>query len=141
MTSKYGWSSRLESRQVLIITFYATGRYVHGTWYTHLELAGTESAYRSSVAGPHDKPFTRWYYNGRWQSAPLQFVEPNWLNSAGNMEAAIREDAALVCIGQDGRRTQAILDAMYRSAYESYGGWVVVAAELEDSISMYKEFG
>jgi hypothetical protein len=38
--------------------------------------------------------------------------------------------APLVASGRDGRRTQAILDAMYRSAYDEDGGWVTVAPEL-----------
>ena len=33
-------------------------------------------------------------------------------------------------VGRDGRRTQSILDAMYRSAYEADGGWVPVEPEL-----------
>jgi hypothetical protein len=47
-----------------------------------------------------------------------------------NFAAALRGGAEMVCSGRDGRRTQAILDAMYRSAYETGGGWVGVEAEL-----------
>jgi len=48
-----------------------------------------------------------------------------------NFAAAVRGGAELTCPGRDGRRTQAILDAMYRSAYHNAGGWADVTAELE----------
>jgi hypothetical protein len=48
-----------------------------------------------------------------------------------NFAAALREGADLASSGRDGRRTQAILDAMYRSAYEAGGDWVDVEPELD----------
>jgi hypothetical protein len=44
----------------------------------------------------------------------------------------VRDGAALTCTGRDGRRTQSVLDAMYRSAYEAGGDWVEVHPELDD---------
>jgi hypothetical protein len=40
------------------------------------------------------------------------------------MAAAIRTGASLACPGECARATQAVLDAMYRSARDADGGWV-----------------
>ena len=61
---------------------------------------------------------------------PPRAVEPEWLNSMDNFAAALRDGTELASSGRDGRRTQAILDAMYRSAYEADGGWVDVEPEM-----------
>ncbi len=42
----------------------------------------------------------------------------------------VREGAELLCPGRDGRRTQSILDAMYRSAYDAGGDRVDVEPEI-----------
>ena len=46
------------------------------------------------------------------------------LNAADNMAAAIRIGAELTCTGAEGRATQSVLDAMYRSGRDNDGGWV-----------------
>lgn len=114
----------------LVITFTATTNYAHHTWYTHFELDGTKGAYTASDRGPYDKPFVRWFYNERWNNAAPELVTSPWLNSVDNMAAAVRTGAELIADGREGRRTQAILDGMYRSAYETDGGWVEVDVEL-----------
>ena len=114
----------------LAITFYATTSYPHSTWYLHYELEGTQGAYSHVAGGPFDSPWMRWYLDGAWSDKAPQVVESEWLNAMDNFAAALRGEAELICSGRDGRRTQAILDAMYRSAYETGGGWVGVEAEL-----------
>ena len=54
-------------------------------------------------------------------------MDLQYLTAVDNLAAALRTDATLVCDGRDARRTQAILDAMYRSAC---GGrdWIDVEA-------------
>ena len=59
---------------------------------------------------------------------PPRRVQSPWLNAADNFAAALRTGAPLVCSERDGRRTQAILDAMYKSAY-GRKGWVRVKPE------------
>lgn len=110
----------------LVITFGATSSYPQATWYTRIELAGKDGAYAHAHGGPFGKGWTRWYKDGNWsEDAPVS-LEPEWLNAPDNFAAAIRVGAPLVCDGRDGRRTQSILDAMYRSAYDTNGGWVDV---------------
>jgi len=114
-----------------VVTFYGTTCYPHPTWYVHYELVGTEGAYYLASGGPVGEPQTRWFLDGAWSDRPPEAVRSEWLNAADNFAAAVRTGAALTCTGRDGRRTQAVLDAMYRSAYEAGGDWVDVKPELE----------
>ncbi len=114
-----------------VITFYATSSYPHPTWYLHYELEGTEGAYTQVSGGPFEGPRIKWYLDGNWSEQAPRVVECAWLNAMDNFAAALRTGADLICSGHDGRRTQAILDAMYRSAYESGGDWVAVRTALE----------
>ncbi len=62
--------------------------------------------------------------HGAWSGKAPEVIECEWLNAVDNFAAAVRDGAALTCSGRDGRRSQAILDAMYRSAYDNNGDWV-----------------
>jgi predicted dehydrogenase len=115
----------------LVINLYATTSYPHSTWYLHWELEGTAGAYFHASGGPFDQTVTKYYLDGAWTAEPPDAGESEYLNAADNFAAALRSGAALTCTGRDGRRTQAVLDAMYRSAYDSAGGWVDVRPELE----------
>lgn len=115
----------------VMLTFSATTNYPHATWYSRFELTGADGAYFHASGGPFDKPMCRWYLDGAWSDTGPDPVVPEWLNAADNMAAAIRTGAELTCSGRDGRRTQSILDAMYRSAYECGGDWVEVHPELD----------
>jgi len=114
-----------------VITFNATSSYPHATWYLRLELEGTTGAYCHAAGGAFDQPLTRWFLDGAWSDRAPETPQPEWLNAADNFAAALRAGAELVCSGRDGRRTQAVLDAMYRSAYDAAGDWVDVQPELE----------
>jgi UDP-N-acetyl-2-amino-2-deoxyglucuronate dehydrogenase len=113
----------------LVLTFMGTTSYPQPTWYYRFELHGSQGAFSSTYGGMNDKPTVWWYLNKEWSQESPEAIQPEWLNAADNMAAAIRTGAALTCDGRDGRRSQAILDAMYRSAY-SGGDWVDVKPEL-----------
>lgn len=115
----------------LVVTLFATSSYPQPTWYLNLELQGTKGAYSKVSDGPFEQPQSRWFLDGAWNDSGPETVESEWMNMADNMAAAIRTGAELVCDGRDGRRTQSILEAMYRSAYEANGDWVEVCPELE----------
>ena len=115
-----------------VITYFATTNYPQPTWYMRYELVGTEGAYFAASGGPFPKIDIRWYKDGAWSETAAKVVDSKWLNAADTFAAALRNGAALTCPGRNGRRTQAILDAMYRSAYEAGGGWVDVRSELMD---------
>lgn len=114
----------------MIVTFTATTSFPHSTWYSHLELHGTAGAYYEVGGGPFAKPETKWFVDGKWSGTAPRAGQGEWLNTADNVAAALRQGAPLVCDGREGRRTQSVLDAMYRSAYAADGGWVDVAADL-----------
>jgi predicted dehydrogenase len=113
-----------------VITFTGTTCYPQQTWFARMELVGSDGAYFRAEGGPFEKPLERWFLQGAWADRAPTAAEPEWLNAADNMAAAIRQGAALTCSGRDGRRTQSILDAMYRSAYDADGDWVALAPDL-----------
>jgi len=113
----------------LVVTLYATTSYPQATWYARLEIHGTEGAYSYARGGPQAKTQALWYRDGAWSEEPPERVPAPWLNPGDNFASAIRLSTPLVCPGRDGRRSQAILEAMYRSAYGD-GGWVRVEPEL-----------
>jgi predicted dehydrogenase len=112
-----------------VVTYFATTNYPQPTWYMRYELVGTEGAYFAASGGPFSKVDIRWYKDGAWSETGAAAVESEWLNAADNFAAALRGGAELTCPGRNGRRTQAILDAMYRSAYDADGGWVDVLSD------------
>ncbi len=114
----------------MMVTFTGTTCYPQQTWFARLELTGSAGAYFRAEGGPFEKPVERWFLDGAWADRAPEAVQPEWRNAADNMAAAIRAGAALTCSGRDGRRTQSILDAMYRSAYEAGGDWVTLAPDL-----------
>lgn len=114
-----------------LVNVLCTTNYPHPTWYFRLELFGTDGAVALGGGGPLDKPMERWYVDGAWSDKAPETVKSPWLNAADNFADAIRTGAPLVCSGRDGRRTQSILDAMYRSAYGSRD-WVDVKPELDN---------
>ncbi len=115
----------------LVIQLSATSCYPHATWYFRFELHGDAGAFVRAAGGPYEKPMERWFLDSAWGDRAPETVESEWLNVVDNFAAALREGAPLVCDGRDGRRSQAILHAMYQSACEADGGWVEVKPELE----------
>ena len=113
-----------------VVTLYATTCYPQPTWYSRMEIHGTEGAYSSASGGFLDKRETRWYSKGAWSMEAPYPLDAPWLNPGDNFAAAVRTGEPLLCTGRDGRRSQAILEAMYKSAYGD-GGWVKVEPEME----------
>ncbi|MDT8389829.1 MAG: TIM barrel protein [Lentisphaeria bacterium] len=107
-----------------VLSLHATTSYPQPTWYSKTEITGEKGAYSHAAGGPYDKPMNKWYVDGAWSDEAPHPVKSEWLNAPDNMAAHIRTGAPLVCDGRDGRRSQAVLDAMYRSAYENNGDWV-----------------
>jgi predicted dehydrogenase/sugar phosphate isomerase/epimerase len=114
----------------LVITYWATSSYPQATWYRQYELEGTAGAYFQAEGGPLGTSRTRWYVDGAWSDQAPETVLPPWVNATDNFAAAVRGQAEFLCPGRDARRSQAILDAMYRSAHEAGGNWVDVQPEL-----------
>ena len=105
-----------EYKDGALISLFATTSYPHPTWYRRLELHGTQGALVNVGGGPVEEPHTRYYLDGAWSDQAPETVDLEYVTAADNLAAAVRTAATLVCDGRDARRTQAILDAMYRSA-------------------------
>jgi predicted dehydrogenase len=114
-----------------IVTIYATTCFPQNTWYHRLEMHGSTGAVCLASGGPAETPQDVWLRDGKWNEEPPRKVESKWLNSADNFAAALRTGVPLVCSGRDARRTQAILHALYRSAYGDQD-WVEVRAEFDE---------
>jgi len=112
-----------------VISLYATTCYPQPTWYFELELHGTAGAVSFASGGPLQEERARYYLDGTWKDEPPEQPTSPWLNCADNFAAALRTGAPLVCSGRDGRRTQAVLAAMYESGRNG-GGWVKVKPEV-----------
>lgn len=108
----------------LVVNLHATTCYPQPTWYLRIELTGDKGAFYHVSGGPCGKAVDKWYLNGAWTETAPEPVELKWLNAADNIAAAIRTGAELVCSGREGRKSRAVLDAMYRSAYDKGGDWV-----------------
>ncbi len=113
-----------------VVSLQATTCYPQDTWYIRLELHGTQGAVVLAGGGPTDQPQDLYYLDGAWSKEPPERVMGPWLNAADNFADALRTGAPLACSGRDGRRTQAVLAAMYQSARERDGAWVKVEPEL-----------
>lgn len=114
----------------LVLTLFATSSYPHPTWYYRFELHGTAGALIQASGGPFGRPIERWFLGGAWGNKPPEHAESEWVNNVDNFAAHLRAGAPLVSDGREGRRSQAVLDAMYRSALDADGAWVAVEPEL-----------
>lgn len=109
-----------------IVQLQATSSYTAPTWYNTLELWGSKGAVSTMGGGPFTTKIERWFLDGEWQNRQPETPELRWANSGQNFAAAIRKGEAIICDGRDGRRSRAVIDAMYESAAED-GRWVDVA--------------
>jgi len=112
-----------------LLTLFATTCWPEDTWYRRLELHGTEAAAVVAGGGPLERPLARYFRDGAWTDAPPAEPDVAWASAADNLACAVRTGAPLVADGREARRTQAVLDALYRSA-DAGGAWVDVEPEL-----------
>lgn len=115
----------------LVVNLTATSTYPQNTWYPRIELHGTQGGYSSFSGGAHERPRTLWHLGESWSDEDPVDDEPRWKNSADNLAAHLRSEAPLIASGEDGWRTQSILEAMYQSALDGHGAWVATADELD----------
>ncbi|NLE94936.1 MAG: Gfo/Idh/MocA family oxidoreductase [Dehalococcoidia bacterium] len=114
----------------LVVSFFGTTSYTQQTWSPDVALYGSEGAFNLTYGGIWERPDQHWFRDGVWTDKAPKVVEPEYANATDNFSAAIRLGVPITCDGRDGRRTQAIIDAMFRSAY-SGGGWVDVTPEYQ----------
>ena len=108
----------------MVVNVYATTCFPQETWYYQMEVHGTEGAYLHREGGPMSGPETRWLRSGKWSDQAPEQGQCEFLNSMDNFAAHLRDDAPLLATAADGRRTTAIIAAMYESADARQGDWV-----------------
>ncbi len=118
-------SATWEFENGAVLQLLATTSYPVDTWYSNLELHGTQGACTYSFGGPYATEVERWNVIGNWENIPPEPEMPRWTNSAQNLAAAVRTGAELMCTGRDGRRSRLVLDRMYESAKKD-GAWVEI---------------
>jgi hypothetical protein len=106
----------------LVLQYFATTSYTQKTWSPDLWLYGTEAAYSMTYGGILERPDQKWFLNNQWVDKGPDPVRSEWMNAADNFASAVRRGTPLSCDGRGGFRTQSVLDAMYRSAYNE-GVW------------------
>jgi predicted dehydrogenase len=120
----YGWSE-WDYGNGMVVRYASTTSYPVPTWYARIEIHGTDGAYVDTNGGPEGN-HTWWSKkDGIWEEkAPYPFKR-RWRAGSDNFANSVRTGAPLSISGEVGRKSRAILDAVYRSAKGSTD-WVEV---------------
>jgi predicted dehydrogenase len=120
----YGWSE-WDYGNGMVVRYASTTSYPVPTWYARIEIHGTDGAYVYTNGGPEGN-HTWWSKkDGIWEEkAPYPFKR-RWRAGSDNFANSVRTGAPLSISGEVGRKSRAILDAVYKSARGS-GDWVEV---------------
>lgn len=120
-TEDIGWSE-WDYGNGMVVRYASTTSYPVPTWYARIEIHGTAGAYVYTNGGPEGN-HTWWAKNdGVWtETAPYPFKR-RWRAGSDNFANSVRTGAPLSISGEVGRKSRAILDAIYKSARGS-GDW------------------
>ncbi len=123
-TEDLGWSE-WDYGNGLLVRYASTTSYPVPTWYARIEIHGTAGAYVYTNGGPEGN-HTWWAQDdGNWtETAPYPFKR-RWRSGSDNFANSVRTGAPLSISGEVGRKSRAILDAIYKSA-RGDSGWVDV---------------
>lgn len=110
-----------------VVRIMATTSYPASSWYTRLELHGTEGAYLLTAGGPEgDKIF--WWSKpdgGKWtDKAPFK-TERRFRQGSDHFAYCLRTGEKPVVSARDGLISRIVLDTMYESSKRN-GEWVKV---------------
>ena len=107
-----------------IVRFYSTTSYPMPTWFTRIEIHGTEGAYIHTSGGPEGQ-HTYWGKDAKWSEEAPYPAERIWRQGSDNFANSVRTGAPLSISGEQGILSRIIPDAMYQSA-RTDGNWVEV---------------
>ena len=124
-TEDLGWSE-WDYGSGMIVRYASTTSYPVPTWYARIEIHGTAGAYVYTNGGPEGN-HTWWATDdGNWiEKSPYPFVH-RWRSGSDNFANSVRTGAPLSISGDVGRKSVAILNAIYTSA-KGGGEWVDVS--------------
>ena len=103
----------------------STTSYPASSWYTRLEVYGSEGAYLLTAGGP-EGDHVYWWKDGQWSEKSPYPVQKEWNQAADNFANALRTGEPLIVTAENGIRSRYVLDKMYESAHGTEG-WVAVA--------------
>ena len=106
----------------MIARLSSTTSYPASSWYTRLEVYGSEGAYLSTSGGP-EGDHVYWWKEGQWSEASPYPFEKEWNQAADNFANALRTGEPLIVTAENGIRSRYVLDKMYESA-RGDEGWI-----------------
>ena len=120
-TEDLGWSE-WDYGNGMLVRYASTTSYPVPTWYARIEIHGTAGAYVYTNGGPEGN-HTWWAgTDGVWSETPPYPFKRRWRAGSDNFANSVRTGDPLSISGEVGRKSRAILDAIYRSARGS-GDW------------------
>lgn len=110
-----GWSE-WDYGTGLVARYYSTTSYPVPTWYSKIEIHGTDGAYVYTSGGP-EGDHTWWSKrDGVWTEQPPYPFKRRWRCGSDNFANSVRTGEPLSISADVGKKARAILDAIYKSA-------------------------
>jgi len=110
-----GWSE-WQYDSGLLVRYASTTSYPVPTWYARIEIHGTEGAYVYTNGGPEGN-HTWWSKgDGVWTETPPYPFKRIWGSGSDKFANTVRTGAPMDITGETGRKSVAVLRAIYKSA-------------------------
>lgn len=108
----------------MIARISSTTSYPASSWYTRLEVYGSDGAYLLTAGGP-EGDHVYWWKNGQWSENSPNPIKMEWNQAADNFANALRTGEPLIVTAENGIRSRYVLDKMYESA-RGTEGWITI---------------
>lgn len=122
-TEDYG-IAEMKFSSGMIARISSTTSYPASSWYTRLEVYGSDGAYLLTAGGP-EGDHVYWWKNGQWSENSPNPIKIEWNQAADNFANALRTGEPLIVTAENGIRSRYVLDKMYESA-RGTEGWITI---------------
>lgn len=106
------------------VRFMVSTSYVASSWYTRIELHGTDRAYLLCQGGPEGNHIY-WFDDNKWSEEPPFPIAREWQQGSDNFAYCLRMGTEPVVGYPNGRNARYVLDKMYESA-KNGEGWIEI---------------